>query len=633
MDVETAKQIFSAGQYLERNGKIEEAIACYQQATKLHPEHYPYHYKLGTILRQQSRLELAIQSFHQAIVVNSNHSWSYHALGETFETKQDFSAAIKYYSLAIELNADFSWSHYNLGRVFHQQNQISAAKKCYQKAIELDDEFDWSHYFLAEVLVLEQDNKSAIYHYHRAIELNPNLHEAHYQLGKYEQEKGNLHQAAKHYIQAIESHQENYYYYYYLAEILIELRKFNRAIDCCKNAIALQPNNLQAYFYLSQALINLGKDAVANYRHKTKDCSQVFRVNLEIGLAQAWQQQKKFYQSIKCCQNAIKINPKAEMPFKILQYIPIKKEELEQIVVFYQQISKSSQTCPLLWGNLGDILTRQSKIEEAIDCYRTSCYESNFVKNNNPTELNWQQNKQHPPDFIIIGATKCGTTSLFSYLSQHPKVLSPHRKEINFFNHNFNLGIPWYLAQFPAIADSPDFITGEASPSYIYKEQVVNRIKQLFPDIKLIAMLRNPVERTISEYYHAANHGIEKRSLEEIIKIEQEQLKTFSRSEAMETFGYLKNSIYIEKIAKWMNTFPAENILIIESESFFQDTASIMKEVFQFIGISYQKSDRHIAYNVGTYPSVSPDIRQRLKDFFIPYNQELEKYLARKFNW
>ena len=633
MDVETAKQIFSAGQYLEQDGKIEEAIACYQQATKLHPEHYQYHYKLGTILRQQSKLELAIQSFLQAIVVNSNHSWSYHALGEVFETRQNFSTAIEYYNRAIELNANFSWSHYNLGRIFHRQNKIGAAKNCYQKAIELDDSFDWSHYFLAETLALEQDSKIAINHYQKAVELNPNLHEAYYQLGKYEQDRGNLHQAAKYYSRAIENNQQNYYYYYYLGITLIQLAKFEQAIDCCESAIALQPNNLQAYFYLGQALINIGNNALTNYRCQAKDCSQIFRVNLEIGLAQAWQQRKNFSKSIKCCQNAMKIDPKAEIPFKILQYIPLKKEDLEQIIVFYQQIGKSSQTCPLLWGNLGDILTKQSRIEDAIDCYRTSSYENNINKNPNLAKLNWQQNKQLAPDFIIIGATKCGTTSLFSYLNQHPKILSPHRKEINFFNHNFDLGIPWYLSQFPAIADFPEFITGEASPFYIYNEQVMDRIKQLFPNIKLIAMLRNPIERTISEYYHAANHGIEKRSLAELIEIETEQLATMSRREAMETFGYLKNSIYIEKISKWIDTFPQKNILIIQSESFFEDTASIMKEVFQFLNLPYQESDRLIPCNVGTYPTVSKEIRQKLKEFFIPYNQELEEYLDRKFNW
>ena len=146
-------------------------------------------------------------------------------------------------------------------------------------------------------------------------------------------------------------------------------------------------------------------------------------------------------------------------------------------------------------------------------------------------------------------------------------------------------------------------------------------------------MLRNPVERTISEYYHAANHGLENRSLEAIIELEKERLLINSRRKAMQNFGYLLNSIYVEKIAQWRNNFPSENILIIESEAFFSEPTEIMKQVCEFLNISERQLDKHIRYNVGTYPPVSSEIKQKLQDFFVPFNQELEDYLGRKFNW
>ena len=633
MDVEAAKQIFSAGEYLEQDGKIEQAIACYRQATWLHPEDYQYHYKLGTVLHQHNQLELAIQSFDKAIVANSNDSWSYHALGEIYTTKQDLDKAIECYQTAIKLNSNFSWSHYSLGRIFHQLKQFSDARNCYQKATEIDSDFSWSHFFLAETLIALQQEQAAIYYYQKSVELEPIFHQAYYQLGRYKKSQGELEAAVKCYYQAIELNQSEYDYYYHLGEVLIELQRFAEALKCYETLVELQPGNLQGYYYLGKILIAQGETAIADYRQIAKNREKLFQVNLEIGLAQAWQKSENFERSIHCCKNAIRIDPTAKMSFNILQYIPIEQKDIDGIISFYQQVGKSSQTCPLLWGNLGDLLTKQSRIEEAIDCYRTSCYENIIIKNPDLAELDWQQNKQNPPDFIIIGATKCGTTSLFSYLNQNPQILAPHKKEIDFFNRHFDLGVEWYLAQFPAIADLPEFITGEASPFYIYDEQVIDRIKQLFPNIKLIAMLRNPIERTISEYYHAANHGVESRSLEELIRIETERLATMSRSEAVQVFGYLLNSIYVEKIAKWMDAFPPENILIIESESFFQNTASIMQQVSHFLNISYEKSDRHTAYNMGNYPSVSPDIRQKLKDFFVPYNHELEEYLGRKFNW
>ena len=632
MDVEAAKQIFSAGEHLEQEGKLEQAIACYQQATNLHPDNYSYYYRLGFLLRQQEQLEEATASFLQALAVNSNDSWSYHALGEIYSYKRDFAKAIQYYQQAIELNPDFSWSHYNLGRIFQQQQQLELAQTCYQKAIIIDANFFWTHYFLAEVLTELNQTEAAIFHYREAVRLNPQFVESYYPLARHLHNRGELEWAAQCYYQAIDANQDNYDCYYYLGESLIHLNRFEEAISCYEKAIALQPNNIRSYFYLGKALINQKANAIADYRNFVKEQSQLFRVNFELGLAQAWQQLGQFNNSIECCKRAIKIDPTAELSFRILQYVPM-EQEVDETIDFYQQVAKGNQTNPLLWGNLGDLLTKRSRINEAIDCYRTSCYENAVAKNPQLAELDWTYNKQNPPDFTIIGATKCGTTSLFSYLTEHPQVLVPHRKEINFFNHNFELGVPWYLAHFPAIADSSEFITGEASPFYIYSVQVINRIKELFPDLKLIVMLRNPVERTISEYYHAANHGLETRSLEAIIELETERLAIHSRTEAMQDFGYLLNSIYVEKLVQWRNNFPSDNILIIESESFFSDTARVMKQVCEFLAIPKLQLDKHIRYNVGTYPPVTPEIKQKLQDFFVPFNRELEEYLGKKFNW
>jgi tetratricopeptide (TPR) repeat protein len=633
MDAEAAQQIFNAGEYLEQEGKLQQAIACYQQAITLNSECYLYHYKLGNALRQQDKFAEAAQSLRQAIALNSNDSWSYYALGEILVKQQEITAATKYYQQAIQLNPNFSWSHYNLARILHQQNQLKVAQAHYLQAIKLDPNFFWSHYFLAEILTEFEEITTAIDHYLEVIRLNPRFYPACFQLARHLQNQGQLEQAVGYYHQAIELEQTDFDAYYYLGETLFQLQRFTEAISYYEAAIKLHPNNLQPYFYIGQALINQGQIAIKNYRQAITNRLPIFQVNWELGLAQAWQQQGEFSEAIKCCQRAIEVEPTAEMPYRILQYIPMNSEDLEQIITFYQKISNSASSSPLLWGNLGDLLSDQGRITAAIDCYRTSCYENTIKANPQLAELDWQHHKQKAPDFIIIGATKCGTTSLFFYLNQHPQILAPHKKEINFFNHNFALGVPWYLAHFPAIADTKKFITGEASPFYFYDEQVIQRLKQLFPETKLIVMLRNPVQRTISEYYHAVNHGLENRSLMKIIELEKELLVTQPRSEVMQKFGYLLNSIYVEKITKWMTDFPAKNILIIESELFFEQTNLIMAKIWEFLGLSHIAQKEHIRYNAGSYSPVTPEIKQKLQEFFIPYNQELEQYLVRKFNW
>lgn len=100
------------------------------------------------------------------------------------------------------------------------------------------------------------------------------------------------------------------------------------------------------------------------------------------------------------------------------------------------------------------------------------------------------------PDFIIIGAQKCGTTSLFNYLSKHPDVSLPEEKEIHFFDKFYNKGINWYKKNFL----NDGMLTGEATPYYIYHPHVTVRISSCCPNAKLIVMLRNPIDRAYSNF-------------------------------------------------------------------------------------------------------------------------------------
>ncbi|MEL6439876.1 MAG: tetratricopeptide repeat protein [Cyanobacteria bacterium J06621_8] len=633
MDVEAAQQIFSAGKHLEQAGKLSEAIACYQQATKLDSQHHYYHYKLGKMLFQEGQLEQATESFRQAIALNHHDSWSYYALGEISIERQDITAAIKYYRQAIAIEPQFSWSHYNLARLYQQQNQLELAKASYQQTIALKPDYSWAHFFLAEILTTLQEPSAAMAHYRRFIELDSNFDPAHFQLARHLQQQGQLEEAIQSYIRAIEVNRDHFESHYYLGETLIQSNRYVEAINHCETAIALQPDNLRPYFLLSLCLLAQGEQAIADYDEQTPQKSTTFKINFKLGLAQACQQQGENAASVRYCQEAISIDPAAELPYRILQYIPLEPAEIEPSIAFYQKISDRPQVSPLLWGNLGDLHTKQSHLSEAIACYRNGCYENTVADTPELAKLDWGQPKQEAPDFLLIGGTKCGTTSLFNYLAHHPQILPPHRKEINFFNFNYDHGISWYLAHFPTITDRQDYLTGEASPFYIYHAQAANRIRHLFPDIKLIIMLRNPVERTISEYYHAANHGLEQRNLRRIIEREKELLATKPREEVLSDFGYLTNSIYFDRIVYWQANFPPENLLIVDSDIFFHQTEKIMPQIWQFLNLQAIAPPPHIRYNVGSYPPVDPAIINQLQEFFVPYNQELSDHLNRKFSW
>jgi Sulfotransferase domain len=122
---------------------------------------------------------------------------------------------------------------------------------------------------------------------------------------------------------------------------------------------------------------------------------------------------------------------------------------------------------------------------------------------------------------IILGGAKCGTTSLYFYLIQHPKILPSIKKELFFFN-KFHKTTEWYRKQFPEIIGEEE-ITGEGTPIYFVHPQVARRIFDYNPKIKLIVLLRNPVDRAYSQYNHFIN--TEKYTFEEALKIEEDSVK------------------------------------------------------------------------------------------------------------
>ncbi|WP_287523664.1 sulfotransferase domain-containing protein [Okeania sp. SIO2C2] len=124
---------------------------------------------------------------------------------------------------------------------------------------------------------------------------------------------------------------------------------------------------------------------------------------------------------------------------------------------------------------------------------------------------------------MIIGAQKCGTNSLYNYLVQHPLIAASLQHEIHYFDLNFDKDLQWYQSQFPEL--EPGIITGESSPYYLFHPLVPQRIFDIYPQIKLIILLRNPAERAISHYDHEVRLGTEKLTLKEAIAAEQNRLK------------------------------------------------------------------------------------------------------------
>lgn len=254
------------------------------------------------------------------------------------------------------------------------------------------------------------------------------------------------------------------------------------------------------------------------------------------------------------------------------------------------------------------------------------------------------------PDFIITGAQKCGTTSLYYYLLNHPNVAPALYKEIRFFDINFNKGITWYRSHFPTFLYrayfkkryGQDIVVGEASPYYIFHPHAARRIREIAPRTKLILLLRNPVDRAYSHYQHKVRTRIETLSFEESIQVESERLngevEKMLEDEGYFSFNhyhysYLARGIYVDQLKAWMHFFPREQILILKSEDFYRNPPKTFGQVLDFLGLSnweIKEYKQHLATN---YQALDAVTRKQLEDYFAPYNQKLCEYLDWDLGW
>jgi len=245
------------------------------------------------------------------------------------------------------------------------------------------------------------------------------------------------------------------------------------------------------------------------------------------------------------------------------------------------------------------------------------------------------------PDFVIIGTQKGGTSSLYNYLSQHPDTQLLHPKEVHYYDMNYNRGLSWYKNHFPAKWNKK--LTGEASPYYIYNPYVAKRVHADLPHVKIIILLRDPIARAFSHYKMNVKNGIESLSFEEAIDKENERLQEdLLNMQADELFvgknhrrySYIKRGFYDEQLAVWLKYFPLEQMTIIKSEDFFEDSEKVVKQVFDFLklksnanGINYSNK------NKGIPGEMNETTRIKLKSLFEEQTEKLRELTGKTFLW
>ena len=250
-----------------------------------------------------------------------------------------------------------------------------------------------------------------------------------------------------------------------------------------------------------------------------------------------------------------------------------------------------------------------------------------------------------PPHFLIIGAQKAGTTALFSILSQHPQIIAPKIKEMHFFDApSSEYGdFSSYRKLFPLPHDlEPNKLTFESSPSYLYHPKSPQRIYECSEKIKIIIILRDPVERAFSAWnmYHRFQHEKDHphyaladfRSFDDAV---MQEIKVLDETNwENNPIAYVKRGIYVEQIKRYYNYFSGDDVLILDYLELLNNPQLALKKVCYFLQIEDKFDFDIIRSNVSRYKrAISPKAQILLSTLYAPYNEELFEFLGRDFNW
>jgi hypothetical protein len=255
------------------------------------------------------------------------------------------------------------------------------------------------------------------------------------------------------------------------------------------------------------------------------------------------------------------------------------------------------------------------------------------------------------PDFLIVGAQRCGTTSLFRDLAEHPAVVPPlFQKGIHFFDMHYGHGPRWYRGHFPvrALAErrvartGARPVTGEASPYYVFHPLAPARIARDLPGVKLVLLLRDPVERAFSAHRQETARGFETEPFERALDLEPVRLagevEKMLADPAYVSFShqhhaYLARGHYAEQVARLFDLVGRDRVLVLDSAAFFETPEQVWERVLAFLGLPPWRPATFGQHNARPSRPLPAQLRARLDDYFAPHDERLAELLGEVPSW
>ena len=302
---------------------------------------------------------------------------------------------------------------------------------------------------------------------------------------------------------------------------------------------------------------------------------------------------------------ALRSAPRHHWIHNSLQYTHFNDDRLPQVAAEYEQHCHSYPDDKLALHLLAQWQIRLGRTEAAINTSRRA---ARLGLGPQETWLASEEQESSPPDFIIIGVPKGGTTSLLNWLGQHPKIWSHPRKELHFFNGAWEQGKRWYLAQFPQFQNNSGIIRGEATPQYFLTPNASTRILQVAPKARIIVLLRDPLQRAISWIEHLRRFEGLEGSTEALLLQELQLLQ--SNPDLIQagcsphhlTPQALLGSCYDPVLEHWQKNHK-NSILVLRSEDLFEHPKATLETCAAFLGVGPESMPQTFApLNVNAVP-------------------------------
>jgi Sulfotransferase domain len=255
------------------------------------------------------------------------------------------------------------------------------------------------------------------------------------------------------------------------------------------------------------------------------------------------------------------------------------------------------------------------------------------------------------PSFVMVGAQRSGTTSLYRALMAHPLVLpAVHHKQVNYFDLNYACGPEWYRAHFPLRSVARlrtrgygrEPVTFEASGYYMFHPLAARRLVRDLPDVKVLMMLRDPVERAYSAYQHEFARGFETEPFARALELEDERVEPESRRMTIDPafagfshrhHAYRRRGQYAQQLRPFLEGLGESQVLVVESADFFSEPEREYRRVTDFLGLPPFAPRRFDTYNSRPRSPMSDATRLELRQHFEPHDEDLVQLLGRPVSW